>query len=176
MSADSTLEYIDIAMILVGAGLDLNLRTIMPTMQNAVSSRDIGVATSSTTFFQQMGGTIGVAVFLSVTHSLVPDKIAGGFKPVQHTAAFEKAAAAHPDRLKMLNGSNTDALDDTSFLSKLDSALAHPFKVGFTDSRRCRCAHTRRQSGGRLPYPRLSGRRAAFRRRPTRRRGSVRCP
>ncbi|WP_106968581.1 MDR family MFS transporter [Streptomyces canus] len=134
LSADSSLVYIDISMFVVGAGLGLNLQTIVLAMQNAVPARDIGVATSSGTFFRQMGGTIGVAIFLSIVYSLVADKIAGAFEAAQHTPAFEKAAAAHPDQLKMLSATNTDALNDTSFLSKLDSALAHPFKVGFTDS------------------------------------------
>jgi EmrB/QacA subfamily drug resistance transporter len=134
MTADSSLLYVDISMFVVGAGLGLNLQTIVLAMQNAVSPRDIGVATSSGTFFRQMGGTIGVAIFLSIVYSLVADKISDAFKAAQHTAAFEKAAAAHPDQLKLLSDTNTDALNDTSFLSKLDSALAHPFKVGFTDS------------------------------------------
>jgi hypothetical protein len=34
-------------------------------VQNAVPPQDMGVATSSATFFRQMGGTLGTAVFLS---------------------------------------------------------------------------------------------------------------
>ncbi|MER6977306.1 MDR family MFS transporter [Streptomyces carpinensis] len=134
VSADSGLAYVDMAMFVVGAGLGLNMQTLVLAMQNAVSPRDIGVATSSATFFRQMGGTIGVAVFLSIVYSLVVGKISDAFRAAQHTPAFEKAASAHPDQLKMLTDTNTDALNDTSFLAKLDSTLAHPFKVGFTDS------------------------------------------
>ena len=38
-------------------------------IQNAVSPRDIGVATSSATFTRQIGGTLGTAVFLSILFS-----------------------------------------------------------------------------------------------------------
>ncbi len=32
------------------------------------------------------------------------------------------------------SGGGTSSLNDTAFISKLASALAHPFKVGFSDS------------------------------------------
>jgi EmrB/QacA subfamily drug resistance transporter len=134
MTADSGLVYIDFAMFVVGAGLGLNMQTIVLAMQNAVPPRDIGVATSSTTFFRQMGGTVGVAVFLSIVYSIVVGKISDAFGSAQHTAAFQKAAQAHPDQLKQLTHANTGALNDTSFLAKLDPALAHPFKAGFTNA------------------------------------------
>ena len=43
-------------------------------VQNAVPPQDMGVATSSATFFRQMGGTLGTAVFLSILFSTVGDK------------------------------------------------------------------------------------------------------
>jgi hypothetical protein len=125
---------VDVAMFVVGAGLGLNMQTIVLAMQNAVPPRDIGVATSSTTFFRQMGGTVGVAVFLSIVYSLVEGKIRDAFTSAQHSAAFQQAAHAHPDQLNTLTHTNSSALNDTSFLTNLDQTLAHPFKVGFTNS------------------------------------------
>ena len=46
-----------------GAGLGMTMQTIVTAVQNAVEYRDLGAATSATTFFRQMGGTIGAAVF-----------------------------------------------------------------------------------------------------------------
>ena len=46
-----------------GAGLGMTMQTIVTAVQNAVEYRDLGTATSATTFFRQMGGTIGAAVF-----------------------------------------------------------------------------------------------------------------
>ncbi|MFG1810850.1 MDR family MFS transporter [Streptomyces sp. NPDC049040] len=134
MDADSSLPYVDAAMFVVGAGLGLNFQTIVLAMQNAVSPRDIGVATSSTTFFRQMGGTLGVAVFLSIVYSVVGDKIGSAYAGARGDAAFEKAAAAHPDQLKMLTSGGSGSLNDTSFLNHIDPALGHPFKVGFTQA------------------------------------------
>jgi EmrB/QacA subfamily drug resistance transporter len=46
-----------------GAGLGMTMQTIVTAVQNAVEHRDLGTSTSATTFFRQMGGTIGAAVF-----------------------------------------------------------------------------------------------------------------
>ncbi|WP_078861835.1 MDR family MFS transporter [Streptomyces sp. NRRL F-5123] len=134
IDADSSLLYADAAMFLIGAGLGLNFQTIVLAMQNAVPPQDIGVATSSTTFFRQMGGTLGVAVFLSIVYSVVPGKISSAFAAARGTQEFQQAAAAHPDQLKTLTGGSSDNLNDTSFLSHFDPVLGHPFKVGFTDA------------------------------------------
>ncbi|WP_243869115.1 MDR family MFS transporter [Streptomyces liangshanensis] len=137
LSADSGLVYTDISMFVVGAGLGLNMQTIVLAMQNAVPPRDIGVATSSTTFFRQMGGTAGVAVFLSIVYSVVGGKISDAFADARGTAAFQAAAKAHPEQLKTLTEASSGSagtLNNTSFLSHLDPVLAHPFKVGFTNA------------------------------------------
>jgi EmrB/QacA subfamily drug resistance transporter len=49
-----------------GAGLGLTLQTIVVAIQNSVDMRDLGTATSSTTFFRQMGGAIGAAFLGSI--------------------------------------------------------------------------------------------------------------
>ncbi|MFJ2398550.1 MDR family MFS transporter [Streptomyces sp. NPDC087843] len=137
LTADSGLLYTDLSMFVVGAGLGLNMQTIVLAMQNAVPPRDIGVATSSTTFFRQMGGTAGVAVFLSIVYSVVGGKISDAFADARGTAAFQAAAQAHPDQVKTLTSASSGSvgtLNDTSFLSHLDPVLAHPFKVGFTNA------------------------------------------
>jgi EmrB/QacA subfamily drug resistance transporter len=134
MDADSGLPYVDAAMFVVGAGLGLNFQTIVLAMQNAVPPRDIGVATSSTTFFRQMGGTLGVAVFLSIVYSAVGGKISSAFAEAKGTEAFQKAAAAHPGQLEQLTHGGAGNLNDTSFLDSVDPVLGHPYKQGFTEA------------------------------------------
>jgi hypothetical protein len=102
-------------------------------VQNAVRPNEMGVATSSVTFFRQMGGTIGVAAFLSILFTTLPNKIADAYASARGTAAFQQAAAAHPDQIQALQ-SNAGGVQDTSFVQKLDAALALPFKVAFSDS------------------------------------------
>jgi EmrB/QacA subfamily drug resistance transporter len=52
-----------------GAGLGFTMQTIVTAVQNSVEYRDMGSATSSTTFFRQMGGSMGAAVFGAVLSS-----------------------------------------------------------------------------------------------------------
>jgi MFS family permease len=49
-----------------GFGLGLTMQTIVVAVQNAVPFRDMGAATSSTTFFRSLGGAIGAAAFGAV--------------------------------------------------------------------------------------------------------------
>jgi hypothetical protein len=93
----------------------------------------MGVATSSVTFFRQMGGTIGVAAFLSILFTTLPDKIVHAYSAARSTPAFQQAAAAHPAQIQALQA-NGGSVQDTSFVQKLDAALAYPFKVAFSDS------------------------------------------
>jgi EmrB/QacA subfamily drug resistance transporter len=124
-------------MLLLGLGLGFNFQPVILAVQNAVSPREIGVATSSVTFFRQMGGTIGTAAFLSILFTILPNKISAAYNAARSTAAFQSAAAAHPEQLKTLSGvsgGSSSSLGDTSFVQQLDAALAAPFKTGFADS------------------------------------------
>ena len=48
-----------IFMLVFGLGLGGNMQPLVLAVQNAVPPQDMGVATSSATFFRQMGGTLG---------------------------------------------------------------------------------------------------------------------
>jgi hypothetical protein len=47
----------------LGLGLGMVLQVLVLAVQNAVDPRNMGVATSGSTLFRQIGGSIGVAVF-----------------------------------------------------------------------------------------------------------------
>ncbi len=134
LTADTHLYIVDLMMLVVGAGLGLNMQTIVLAMQNAVSPRDIGVATSSTTFFRQLGGTLGVAVFLSIVYSTVSGKISSAYAKVASDPTFDAAAKADPTGLAKLRSGGTSELNNTSFLKSIDSTLTQPFREGFTSS------------------------------------------
>jgi MFS family permease len=115
-------------MVLMGLGLGFNFQPVILAVQNAVSPREMGVATSSVTFFRQMGGTIGVAAFLSILFTTLPDKIG---------SALTSAAATDPRVGQALQSGQLQGggdLSDTSFIQKLPDFLAIPFKTGFSDS------------------------------------------
>ncbi|MEV6058116.1 DHA2 family efflux MFS transporter permease subunit [Streptomyces sp. NPDC052107] len=135
-------------MALFGIGLSGCMQILTLAVQNAVEPKDMGVATASATFFRQMGGTAGTAVFLSVLFSTVGDKIGSAFRTAYETPAFraalhDPAVRANPANKPVLEmfqhpqaggGSGSGVLDDSSFIQRLDPRLAQPFKVGFTDS------------------------------------------
>lgn len=58
-----------IYMYLFGFGLGMTMQTITTAIQNSVDFRDMGTATSATTFFRSMGGTIGAALFGTILSS-----------------------------------------------------------------------------------------------------------
>jgi EmrB/QacA subfamily drug resistance transporter len=87
----------------VGMGFLMQITTLIA--QNSVSPRDMGVASSSRSFFQQIGGSIGVSIFGVVFFRALNSSIAarlpgmkfqagGGINPanVQHLAPALRAA------------------------------------------------------------------------------------
>ncbi|WP_443033938.1 MDR family MFS transporter [Streptomyces sp. CA2R106] len=119
-------------MLLMGAGLGLTMQTLVLSVQNAVPPQDMGTATASATFFRQLGGTAGTAIFLSVLFSTVGGKITTALGKAKSHPDFQKAVAAHPDALSPKSAKSV--VTDSSFLKHLDPALAAPFKQGFADS------------------------------------------
>jgi EmrB/QacA subfamily drug resistance transporter len=75
LTYDKPLWYIFIAMFLIGLGLGQMMQTLTLASQNAVQPTQMGVATGASTFFRQIGGTLGVAVLLSVLFASLPTNI-----------------------------------------------------------------------------------------------------
>ncbi len=145
VGVDTEFWRTSVYMAVFGFGLGNIMQPITLAVQNAMPPQDIGVATSSATFFRQMGGTLGTAVFLSVLFSTVGDKIATAFRDAASTEAFQAAITnpaviadpANRPVLSALQGGGTlsgSALDDTSFIQHLTPALARPIQVGFSES------------------------------------------
>jgi EmrB/QacA subfamily drug resistance transporter len=147
ISADSSMVEIDGYALIFGLGLGFNMQTLVLAIQNAVPPQDMGVATASATFFRQMGGTLGTAIFLSVLFNNLPGKIADAFRAVVPTPQFQAALhdpavlsnRANAPVLTMLNSGgatsgSTSPLNDSSFIGHLDPRLARPFIVGFAEA------------------------------------------
>jgi hypothetical protein len=115
-------------MLMLGFGLGFNFQPVILAVQNAVSPREIGVATSSVTFFRQMGGTLGTAIFLSVLFTRLPGDIGSA---ISDAAAGDPRVAEAVQSGRLSTGTD---LSDTSFIQQLPSYLAAPFKTGFSDS------------------------------------------
>ena len=138
---------IAIGMVIIGLGLGQLMQTLTLVSQQSVPASEVGVATSSATFFRQMGGTLGVAVFISILFNSLGTTIGNAFKNKTISAGVMEAAQdpkvlANPDNVAFLqsmkggagSGLGDQLKTDSSFLSKIDPRLAEPFKVGFADS------------------------------------------
>jgi predicted MFS family arabinose efflux permease len=71
MAPDTSTVTASLSMFVLGVGLGLVMQVLVIAVQNAVGHRDLGVATSSATYFRQLGASFGVAVFGAIlTHQL----------------------------------------------------------------------------------------------------------
>jgi hypothetical protein len=149
---DTPIWVMSISMVIIGMGLGQLMQTLTLAAQNAVKPQDIGVATSSTMFFRQMGGTLGVAIFISILFNNLKDAIKAAFGNSAVQDGILQAAqdtSLPKDQIGMAQGlamvvkdptlldkatSKMDISGDSSFLTGLDERLARPFLMGFADS------------------------------------------
>jgi EmrB/QacA subfamily drug resistance transporter len=115
-------------MVLLGLGLGFNFQPVILAVQNAVSPREMGVATSSVTFFRQMGGTIGTAAFLSILFTRLPTDIGN---ELAKAAAANPAAAQQAQQLQQAGTENLFA--DTTAIERYPF-LVQPFREGFSST------------------------------------------
>ncbi len=142
IGATTPLWQFDIYMAMLGLGLGNCMQTLTLAVQNAVPPRDMGVASASSTFFRQMGGTLGTAIFLSLLFSTLGDKIKDAFADSSIRAGIGQAAhdpkvLHNPDNVSVLTHPGSAAarvMSNSSFLQDIDSRLARPFLVGFSNS------------------------------------------
>ena len=107
VTIDKPLWYLMVAMFVIGLGLGQLMQTLTMAVQAASPARDIGVATSSATFFRQIGGTLGTAVMLSMLFSLLPLNITASLSDEQTVtaaldAALDPAAASAPNNAAIM--------------------------------------------------------------------------
>ncbi|MBB6626708.1 MFS transporter [Nocardioides sp. KIGAM211] len=148
VGADTWLPLVSGSMFVLGLGLGCCMQPLLLILQSAVPPTEIGVASSSATFFRQIGGTLGVAIFLSILFGSVGGNIQSAVRADAQTAAWQQTVRDPEVRADPLDGAVIDSLqhptadggvlgqvqDDSSIVDRMDPVLAHPFKVGFADS------------------------------------------
>ena len=144
--ADTPLWQTMVVMGVFGLGLGSMMQPLTLAIQNAMPPKDMGVSTSAATFFRQIGATVGVAVFLSMLFTQLTPKTGDALVAASSTPAFQHAvqsAATSSDPLQsgfaqaIASGDASvagSALQDSSFIQKLEPALAEPFRIGFSDA------------------------------------------
>jgi EmrB/QacA subfamily drug resistance transporter len=119
---DTAIWQAEAMMVLMGAGLGLSMQTLVISVQNALPPKDMGIATSSVTFFRSMGATFGVAAALAILFG----SVIGNIKS-------RAVAAGLPDQV-VARFSELSGLNDTSVIAKLPEAVQRVVLQGFADS------------------------------------------
>lgn len=120
-NAQTSLAFIIIAMVVVGAGLGFASSVFILSVQNSVPWGLRGVATATTQFFRTMGGTIGVAIMGTILNA----QMAQRFAPIY--TQFAEAASHLPKNIAPANVLLTPALRASlplAFLAQLQDALS----------------------------------------------------
>jgi hypothetical protein len=130
LTADKPVWFMMIGTFFIGLGLGQLMQTLTIASQNSVGPQDMGVATSSSTFFRQIGGTLGVAIIFSVLFSVLPGAIGDSFKnkDLLHDALD---AALNPT---VASAENNQAIMDTIYSPIVDPIVSQlPPGIDLTD-------------------------------------------
>jgi EmrB/QacA subfamily drug resistance transporter len=122
LEADTPIWNLSLRIFVLGLGLGLVIQTLVVAVQNAVEPRDLGVATSSNTFFRSMGGAIGTAVFGSVLTSALTSELT---KVMQ-----DLAAVLPPEAMAQFDPASLQT--DPAAIQALPEAIRVPVQEAFT--------------------------------------------
>ncbi|RMI35772.1 MDR family MFS transporter [Nocardia stercoris] len=150
LTPDTHMWLVMVFMWITGLGLGCIMQPMTVAMQNALPPKDMGVSTAAATFFRQIGGTLGVAVFLSILFAqLTPnitDEMHAAAKNPEYVhslatstnpadMALAKSLVPQPGQAPgQAAASAGHVLNDSSIIQQLSSTVARPFKVGFAES------------------------------------------
>jgi EmrB/QacA subfamily drug resistance transporter len=87
-------------MVVVGVGIGLVMQVLVLVVQNDVRPEEIGVATSTATFFRSVGGSFGVAIFGTIFATRLADQLSQ--LPRAVTARLGSGVHINPEQAKHL--------------------------------------------------------------------------
>ena len=73
--------YTSLSMLVLGLGLGAVMQVLVLAVQNAVDHRHMGVATSGSLLFRQIGGSIGIAIFGAIFANRLRGELAASLPP-----------------------------------------------------------------------------------------------
>jgi EmrB/QacA subfamily drug resistance transporter len=83
LNADTGRLMSSLYMLVFGAGLGLLFQNVMVVTQNSVELKDMGVASGSLTFFRNVGGLFGIALFATVFSGRLADTLSSTLSPAE---------------------------------------------------------------------------------------------
>jgi MFS family permease len=131
LQIDTPYWQLSIYAIMVGAGLGLSMQTIVIALQNSVDFKDMGVATSSNTFFRSLGSVFGTALFGAILTNRLSHYLQSN---------FAELASKNPDAVAAIDPSKMEAIqNNTSLIQTLPAqaqtavldAFVHSFHIVF---------------------------------------------
>ena len=126
LSMTTPFWLLSIYAILVGAGLGLSMQTIVIALQNSVDFKDMGVATSSNTFFRSLGSVFGTAIFGTILTNRISHYLQSGFADL---------ATKNPDAVSGFDPAKLEGLsNNTAILETLPPAIQTTALEAFVNS------------------------------------------
>ncbi len=134
LGAHTSLGTISVYIFIFGAGLGLFMQVLTLVVQNAVPMSQMGVATSSVTFFRSMGGALGASALGAVLTSRIAAEFQQHLPPATLAKGGDKVAqlVSSPDALKALKVSNP--LLHEGIIQAYSHAIDTVFAVAFVVS------------------------------------------
>ena len=112
--------------VMVGAGLGLSMQTIVIALQNSVEFKDMGIATSSNTFFRSLGSVFGTAIFGSILTNRLAHYL---------TENLATLKATNPNALTMADSEIVRGIsENTSLITKLTPSVQSTVLEAFVSS------------------------------------------
>jgi predicted MFS family arabinose efflux permease len=105
IEVDTPYWQLALYLFILGTGIGNVMQVLVIAVQNSVNPRDVGVATSGSTFFRSVGGTIGTALFGAVMTSRLTSEL-------MSTLPAGSASSANIESMTSAM-SNISALPDT---------------------------------------------------------------
>jgi len=123
LEVDTPPALASVYMLVVGVGIGLVMQVLVLAVQNCSPSGDIGVATSTATFFRSMGGSLGVALFGAIFASRLATEMAS--LPGEVARRLPAGINIRPEQVHALPGPVRE-----QFLVGFVNALQPVFLVG----------------------------------------------
>jgi EmrB/QacA subfamily drug resistance transporter len=114
LAVDTPAWQTSLFMLILGLGIGMVMQVLVLAAQNAVPYELLGVATSGSTLFRQVGGSIGVAIFGAIFANQLHGNLAAALPP----------------------GTRLPAAADPAAVSQLPPAVHLPYVTAFAESLR----------------------------------------
>lgn len=126
LNENTSFGVLSIYSILIGAGLGLSMQTIVIALQNSVDFQDMGIATSSNTFFRSLGGAFGTAIFGTILSNRIAYYLQENFATLSQT---------NPKAVEGFDSTKLEVLTtNTSMIITLPPAIRETVLHSFTQT------------------------------------------